>query len=417
MKVQKDKTVKVFMEGAITAGASAIHIEPREEGMQTRYRVDGLLQKATSPATPELVAHIKTLCDLQDERHVPQDSRFKFSTGGKRYIIRVSTMLIANGEKLVLHIMHEATTPLSLEELGYWGHNLTAINTAIAQPQGLILVTGPVGSGTSTSLYSMLNLLNNPTINIATIEDTVEYRLPGANQAQINPKLGMTFAAGLRALLRQDPNIIMVGEIPDSVTADLVLQTALAGRLIFSTLRTTSAAASITCLTDMGIPPFLISSSIRAIVAQRLARRLCSRCKQLYKPEAHEVASIFDAFTITNKAQVAQLQKLEKQALAESIGPENKQFSFEKNTIARLWRAADKGCAACNHTGYRGRVGLFEVLPMSPAIQKLASNGATCASIHEQALREDMVSMQTDGLIKVLRGQTSIEEVLRVTRS
>ncbi len=414
------QTVNLLLEGAIRAGASDIHIEPREEHVQVRYRIDGVLRETSKlprNVLAALVSRIKILSNLKiDERRVPQDGRFKVSVGGKLYALRVSTLPITDGEKVVMRVLDESNKALTLQQLGYWGQSLESINNAIVQPHGMILVTGPTGSGKSTSLYSILSILNNPTVNISTVEDPVEYRIRGTNQTQVNPKAGMTFAHGLRALLRQDPNIIMVGEIRDGETADLAVQAALTGHLVFSTLHTNNAATCLPRLLDMGIEPFLIASTTRAVVGQRLVRKLCQQCKQNYQPEEHELDSMLETFSIRTKNHIVHLHELEERALKEGIGTEITEFAIKNDTVVQLWRANEKGCDACGHTGYKGRMGIYEVLPITTTVQKLIIGNATNTTIQDQAVQEGMMTMQTDGLIKAFRGQTSIEEILRVTR-
>ena len=284
------QTVNLLLEYAIKSDASDIHIEPREEFVQIRYRIDGVLKEVNrlpKNVLNALVSRIKILSNLKiDERRVPQDGRFKIRVGGKQYALRVSTLPIADGEKVVMRILDESNRSITLDELGYWGHSIATMNEAITQPNGMILVTGPTGSGKSTSLFSVLSMLNTPDVNISTIEDPVEYKIPGVNQTQTNSKAGMTFANGLRALLRQDPNIIMVGEIRDGETANLGVQAALTGHLVFSTLHTNNAATALPRLLDMEIEPFLIASTVKAIVGQRLVRRLARQSRISYDPSS-----------------------------------------------------------------------------------------------------------------------------------
>lgn len=415
------KTVNLILEYAIRSSASDIHIEPREEFLQVRYRIDGVLKEANKlPRNVQaaLVSRIKILSNLKiDERRVPQDGRFKVTVAGKKYALRVSTLPISEGEKVVMRILDESNRALTLEELGYWGWSLEKVNNAIAQPYGMLLVTGPTGSGKSTSLYSALTILNKPDVNISTVEDPVEYKIQGANQTQVNPVAGMTFIAGLRALLRQDPNIIMVGEIRDAETANLGVQAALTGHLVFSTLHTNNAATCLPRLLDMGIEPFLIASTVRAVVGQRLVRRLCKSCKQEYVPTKDEVQMIVKTFGISTSDDMQRIHELEKQAMSQKIGEDiGEKISSTPSTITRLYRAHPDGCEECGHAGYKGRMGIYEVLDNSVAIQKLIVTNATSNTIQEQAVKEGMMTMQTDGFIKALRGQTSIEEILRVTR-
>lgn len=421
------QTVNLLIEYAIRAGASDIHIEPRENYITVRYRVDGILREANKlpkKVLGALVSRIKILSNLKiDERRVPQDGRFKIKIGSALYALRVSTLPISEGEKVVMRILNESSRPATLEELGYWGTSLASINRAIAQPHGMILVTGPTGSGKSTSLFSTLSLLNKPTVNISTIEDPVEYKIPGANQTQVNPKAGMTFAAGLRALLRQDPNIIMVGEIRDSETAGLGVQAALTGHLVFATLHTNNAATCLPRLLDMGIEPFLIASTVRAVVGQRLVRRLCLECRREIKPEAAQIAEIDQAFNIKSAEDRQRLHQLEQEARAAGLGAARSKskkgtddgLSTSDSKIVRLFAASAEGCEACSHAGYRGRIGIYEVLANSANIQKLIITGSTSDLIEQQAIREGMLPMQLDGFIKALLGQTTVEEILRVT--
>lgn len=421
------QTVNLLIEYAIRSGASDIHIEPRETYVSVRYRVDGILREANKlpkKVHNALVSRIKILSNLKiDERRAPQDGRFKIEVSGQTYALRVSTLPITEGEKVVMRVLNESAKAATLEELGYWGSSLESINKAIQQPHGMILVTGPTGSGKSTSLFSILSLLNKPSINISTVEDPVEYRIPGANQVQLNPKAGMTFASGLRALMRQDPNVIMVGEIRDGETADIGVQAALTGHLVFATLHTNNAATCLPRLLDMGIEPFLIASTVRAVVGQRLVRKLCVDCREAFSPEAAVLKEIADIFNLTDSGVMSHIHTLESQALAGGIGAvssgkskvDTTKLSSSETKITTLYRPHDGGCTSCGHTGYRGRVGIYEVLSNTSQIQKQIIGGGTSDEIQNSAVRDGMITMQLDGFIKALRGQTSIEEIVRVT--
>jgi type IV pilus assembly protein PilB len=422
------QTVNLIIDYGVKAGASDVHIEPRENFVLVRYRVDGILREANKlprKVLSPLISRIKILANLKiDEHRAPQDGRFKISVNGHIYALRVSTLPVVDGEKVVMRILDESSKPATLEELGYWGGALTAVQHAIVQPHGLVLITGPTGSGKSTSLFSILSMLNNPGINISTVEDPVEYRVVGANQTQVNPTAGMTFASGLRAMLRQDPNIIMVGEIRDGETADLAIQAALTGHLVFSTLHTNNAATSLPRLLDMNIEPFLIASTVRIAVAQRLVRKLCPDCREPYEPNNDLLARIAKSFGLNDAAAMKHLHDLEAEALAGGIGAKdvsriNKNsttdLSTNEKTITRLWKAHDDGCDNCDHTGYRSRMGIYEVLANTPSIQQLLVSTSTSEAIEKRATEEGMVNMQVDGLIKALRGQTTLEEILRVT--
>ena len=412
------QTVNLLLEYAIKSNASDIHIEPREDYVQVRYRIDGVLKevnKLPRNVHGALVSRIKILSNLKiDERRVPQDGRFKIKVSGKQYALRVSTLPIADGEKVVMRILDESNQAVKLDQLGYWGLSLATVKDAMAQPNGMILVTGPTGSGKSTSLFSVLSELNTPDVNISTIEDPVEYKIPGVNQTQTNAKAGMTFASGLRALLRQDPNIIMVGEIRDGETANLGVQAALTGHLVFSTLHTNNAATCLPRLLDMGIEPFLIASTVKAVIGQRLVRRLCMNCRQEYTPNEEEIKYITEMFKI-NTESIKKIHNLEEQAFEDKIGGDTPMGSTDSG-IERLWRPNPEGCDECGHNGFKGRVGIYEVLGISIPIQKMITANATSNDIQDQAISEGMVTMQMDGLIKSLRGITTVDEVLRATR-
>ncbi len=413
------QTVNLLLEYAIRSQASDIHIEPREEFVQIRYRIDGVLKEVNQlprNVLGALVSRIKILSNLKiDERRVPQDGRFKIKVAGKQYALRVSTLPIADGEKVVMRILDESNQAVTLSQLGYWGHSLDIMNEAIAEPNGMVLVTGPTGSGKSTSLFSVLTMLNRPNVNISTIEDPVEYKIPGVNQTQTNAKAGMTFATGLRALLRQDPNIIMVGEIRDGETANLGVQAALTGHLVFSTLHTNNAATCLPRLLDMGIEPFLIASTVKAVVGQRLVRRLCMVCRQQYTPEQQEIDEVVKLFNLHDDHNFSYIHQLEDEAIKQNVGGETEP-STNDTTITHLWRATPEGCEECGHTGYKGRIGIYEVLGITVPLQKMIAGNATSNEIQDQAITEGMVTMQADGLIKAIRGNTTLDEVLRVTR-
>lgn len=421
------QTVNLLIEYAIRSGASDVHIEPRDDFISVRYRIDGVLREANrlpKKVLGSLVSRIKILSNLKiDERRAPQDGRFKIEIGSSVFALRVSTLPITDGEKVVMRILDESSKAATLEELGYWGPSLQTINHAISQPHGMVLVTGPTGSGKSTSLFSILSLLNKPSVNISTVEDPVEYRIPGANQTQVNPKAGMTFVAGLRALLRQDPNIIMIGEIRDGETAELGTQAALTGHLVFATLHTNNAATCLPRLLDMKIEPFLIASTVRAVVGQRLVRRLCQDCREEFEPDATLLEQINISFGTKDAAVIKQVHGLEQEAFKSGVGKEHvgkskadtTSLSTTDTKIIRLFKPHEEGCATCGHSGYKSRMGIYEVLGNSIAVQKLIVGNATSDEIQSQAIKEGMITMQVDGLVKALRGQTSIEEILRVT--
>jgi type IV pilus assembly protein PilB len=421
------QTVNLIIEYGIKAGASDIHIEPRESFVVVRYRIDGLLREANKlprKVLGALVSRIKILSNLKiDEHRAPQDGRFKIEASGKVFALRVSTLPISDGEKVVMRILDESSKPATFEELGFWGSALETLSHAIVQPHGMILVTGPTGSGKSTTLFSVLNKLNSPNVNISTVEDPVEYRIQGVNQTQVNPQAGMTFVNGLRALLRQDPNIIMVGEIRDGETADLGVQAALTGHLVFSTLHTNNAATCLPRLLDMGVEPFLIASTVRVVIGQRLVRRLCVDCREEFAPDANLLKQISETFNLEANGGIKRMHELEQAALEGGIGKGNSgksktnadEISTTATNISKLYKAHDDGCDTCNHSGYKGRIGIYEVLNNTEEVQNLIVGNSTSEVIQTQAIKEGMLTMQLDGLVKALRGQTTIEEILRVT--
>jgi len=413
------QTVNLLLEYAIRSNASDIHIEPREDYVQIRYRIDGVLKEVNRlprNVHAALVSRIKILSNLKiDERRVPQDGRFKVKVGGKQYALRVSTLPITDGEKIVMRILDESNQAVRLDQLGYWGYSMASITHAITEPHGMILITGPTGSGKSTSLFSALSTLNHPDVNISTIEDPVEYRIKGVNQTQTNDAAGMTFAGGLRALLRQDPNIIMVGEIRDGETANLAVQAALTGHLVFSTLHTNNAATALPRLLDMDIEPFLIASTVRSIVGQRLVRRLDHTTRKPYTPTDEEKAALRQLFNLKPDQDFSHIHELEKQAAAAGIGGDAP-LSTDPTGIKTLYKPGEYKDESGMHDGFKGRVGIYEVLNNTVKIQQLITANATSNEIQNQAIAEGMLTMQTDGLIKALRGETTVEEVLRVTK-
>lgn len=394
------KIVDTLIKHAILQRASDIHIEPQEREIIIRYRIDGILRDAmTLPkiAGPGIVARIKVLANLKlDEHRLPQDGRFKIETEDYKYSLRVSILPVFDGEKVVMRLLPEGSKALTLEQLGLRGKALEDIEVNLRKPIGMILVTGPTGSGKTTTLYSMMEILNTSAVNISTVEDPIEYRMPRINQTQVNPKIGLTFATGLRALLRQDPDIIMVGEIRDNETASLAINAALTGHLVLSTLHTNSAAGAIPRLIDMKIEPFLLSSTLNCILAQRLVRKLCAEKIKYFLKESEldNIAKYCDIDRI--------LQILREEKLAVPHQPLTKiPFYRPKPTKD----APD---------GYKGRIGIFEVLPVTSTIKDLIVKEATSDEIEMQAKKEGMRTMIEDGFVKAAQGITSIEEVLRV---
>jgi type IV pilus assembly protein PilB len=394
------RIVDTLLKHAILQRASDIHIEPTEKEVVVRYRIDGILRDAmTLPkqAAPGIVARIKVLSDLKlDEHRLPQDGRFKIETTEYKYSLRVSVLPVMEGEKIVMRLLAETSKAFTLEELGLRSEALERVQDNLRKPVGMMLVTGPTGCGKTTTLYAMLEILNTPEINISTVEDPIEYRMPRINQTQVRPKIGLTFASGLRALVRQDPDIIMVGEIRDNETASLAINAALTGHLVLSTLHTTNAAGAVPRLIDMGAEPFLLSSTINVILAQRLVRRFCQDKEKYYLTDSH----IKKISKYCNLERILEIFK--KEGLA-----------TPKQDLKKIPFFKTKSSKECPD-GYSGRVGIFEVLPITETIKELIVKEATSDRIQKQAQKEGMRTMVEDGFVKAARGITSIEEVLRV---
>ena len=386
------KIVATILEFAMKSRASDVHIEPLEERTRVRYRIDGILhEKLVLPKSihDALVSRIKILSNMKiDEKRIPQDGRFNFQIDENEVDLRVSTLPTVHGEKVVMRLLKKTGGVPTLNDLGLRGRALKNLEEAILRPHGIILVTGPTGSGKTTTLYSVLNRINTVKVNIVTLEDPVEYQMPGINQVQINPQAGLTFASGLRSFLRQDPNVIMVGEIRDEETAELAVQAALTGHLVFSTLHTNSAAGALPRMLDMNAEPYLLASTITAIVGQRVCRKICPGCKQGYEPPAEVVEEV--------KKILGRLWVLTKSGKIE----------FFKGS----------GCDQCGNTGYRGRIGVFEVLAVSEKIGRKILEHASSAEMETVAVEEGMITMKQDGYLKVVEGVTTIDEVLRVAQ-
>jgi type IV pilus assembly protein PilB len=422
------ESINHILEQALGVGASTIHIEPHVDHVVIRYRVDGLLREAhklPSSALDPLLGYIKSASQMKlQEHHTPQYGHWGMAVGDQNYTVRVTILPTVDGEKAVLHhIVPESTQAPSLRDLGLWGSGLHDIQKAVTQPHGTLLVVGPIGSGKSTTLFSLLSALNSPRVSVATIEDPVEYRITGANQIQLNPASGVTLKSALQAVLGQDPNIIMLSEIDEPAACKVALKTSLSGHLVLSTLHTASAAAGVKRLLDMGIEPHMIASGARAIVGQRLARKLCPDCREATVPGKAALAQIEKSLHLKDYGGVKRLHELEALALEEGVGVQSsgktaaalRDLSSTARSITRLWKARDGGCDHCHHTGYRGRVGIFEVLVPGAAVEKTITHKSSAHAINQAAIESGMVSMQLDGLVKALRGQTTVAEVLRVT--
>ena len=382
------KLVNAIMTQAVGDRASDVHIEPSEKNVRIRFRVDGVLHEPMSPAPKNiqggLISRLKVMADLNiAEKRVPQDGRISMKVGGKALDLRVATLPTVYGEKVVIRVLDKSSALLRLEDLGFLEDAYTRFSESFRKPYGAILVTGPTGSGKSTTMYATLNILNQVDRNIITVEDPVEYRLNGVNQIQVNPKAGLTFSSALRSILRADPDIVLIGEVRDKETATIAIEAALTGHLVLTSLHTNDAPSAITRLTEMDVETFLVASSIDCIVAQRLARKLCDRCKQEYAPEHGELAEA---------------------GYPEWLWPE----------IETLHRST--GCPACSNTGYRGRIGMYEVMQMSEEIERMTVERASSEAIKHVAIQQGMMSLRDDGLEKTRMGITSIEEVARVVK-
>ena len=377
--------VNLLITQAIQDGASDIHLEPTETDLRVRFRIDGVLHevmRAPRHIRAGVISRLKIMSDINiAERRIPQDGRLSVTAHGRKIDLRVATLPTVWGEKVVMRILDNSTTRLGLADLGFSQFNYDRYATSFTKPYGMILVTGPTGSGKSTTLYATLNIVNRPEVNIITVEDPVEYRLPGVNQVQTNAKAGLTFASALRSILRSDPDIVLIGEIRDHETAQIAVEASLTGHLVLSTLHTNDAASAVTRLTEMGIEPFLVGSALDCVLAQRLTRRLCAKCKEPYVPSPETLIAAGFPW-------------------------------HDGERVPTLYRAV--GCSLCAKTGYRGRMALHEVMPMTEQLERLTVERGSVASISAAAHAEGMMSLRLDGMSKVLAGHTSLDEVLRV---
>lgn len=385
------KIVSTILEYAVKSRASDIHLEPQEDRVRIRYRIDGILYERLSlplGVSEAVISRVKILSGLKiDEHRTPQDGRFNFKVAEEEVDLRVSSLPTAYGEKIVMRLLRKSGGVPTLTDLGINGPSLRALETAMLRPHGIILVCGPTGSGKTTTLYAVLSKLNTTRVNILTLEDPVEYQIPGANQVQINDDVGLTFATGLRAFLRQDPNIILVGEIRDKETTELAIQASLTGHLVFSTLHTDSAAGALPRLIDMGAETFLLASTINATMGQRIARKICTHCKVDYTPPAEILEEI--------------------RKVLGNLMP-------KATTSIKLYKGA--GCEVCGQSGFLGRVGIYEVMSITDGIAKLILERSDSSTIENQARKEGMITMKQDGYLKVLSGITTIDEILRVAQ-
>ena len=383
--------VSTILEYAVSSRASDVHIEPQEDRVRVRFRIDGILYDRLSlPKNVQegVISRIKILSEMKiDEHRIPQDGRFNFKVEKQEVDLRISVLLTTHGEKVVMRLLRKSGGVPSLDELGLTGSSLRNLETAILRPHGIIIACGPTGSGKTTTLYSLLARLNTTRVNIISLEDPVEYEIPGVNQVAINPGVGLTFATGLRAFLRQDPNIILVGEIRDKETTDLALQAALTGHLVFSTLHTSNASSALPRLLDLDAENFLLASTVNAILGQRITRKICKNC-------------------IDGQAPLPQIAEEMKKVLGPLFPKELEEVKFYKG----------KGCDKCALSGYLGRIGIFETLPVTQKISNLILQNVDSGTIEKEAILEGMITMKQDGYLKVLKGITTVEEVLRVAQ-
>ncbi len=399
------RIVDTLLEYAIFENASDIHIEPEEKDILARYRIDGILKTVmTLPKNvqPGIIARIKILANLKvDEHRLPQDGRFKINAKDYKVSFRVSIIPTFDGEKIVMRLLNEKAQILTLEQLGFQPSTLDSIKRNITKPHGMILVTGPTGSGKTTTLYTILNILNTPEVNIITIEDPIEYRMPHVNQSQVNPKIGYTFATGLRAFLRQDPNIIMVGEIRDQETAEIAVHAAMTGHLVLSSLHTNDAVTTLPRLSDMGIPAFLVASTTNVIIAQRLVRKICPNCIQSYKLDKQVIEELKKQLDLVNIMQTMEKKKI---------------ITDAKRGIESLLFYRGIGCKQCSNSGYKGRIGIYEALEITDELSELILRKSTPSELKKQAEKQGMLTIVEDGFIKAKNGITTIEEIMRVTK-
>jgi type IV pilus assembly protein PilB len=402
------RALNAILDYAAQARASDIHVEPREHELKIRYRIDGILvETMTLPKSiePALISRIKILANLRiDEHRIPQDGQFQISSAGREIDLRIAISPVVWGEQVVIRLLDKTGTVLTLESLGFRGRAFRNISTGIHKPHGMTLSTGPTGSGKSTTLYAIVQELKDVSINIVTLEDPVEYKMDGINQIQVNADVGLTFASGLRSILRQDPNVVLVGEIRDKETADLAVQAALTGHVVLSTIHTNSAAGVLPRMLDMGIEPFLIASTINTVIGQRLVRKLCEKCKQPVDSNEAETKSVIETLGEVLPASKAEVEKVKK-----DIGYDVIPLADDKTF--KLYKAV--GCKECSK-GYRGRIGIYEVFSMSDEMEKLLLQHATTSDVQKQAAKDGMLTMKQDGYFKALNALTTLEEVARV---
>ncbi|HEX9153519.1 MAG TPA: ATPase, T2SS/T4P/T4SS family [Candidatus Saccharimonadales bacterium] len=413
---QVTQTVNLLVSNGVKHHASDIHIEPHERHVLVRYRIDGTLRgmhKLPLAALQAVTDQIKTLAHLHaGEEFVPQEGQYATLVGEEQFEVQVNTLPVLGGEKVVMHLSRRLTEPPSLEELGYWGDSLRILHETLTHNHGILLVATPRRGGKTTAIHSMLQTLNIPSSSIATVERSIEYRLPGVSQTQIRPQHGITFYDGLQAALNQDPNVVMISSLPDGKTADLAIQAAVGGHFVIVGLHASNAALALSHVRTMSSEPFLMGTSARTVVSQRLVRKLCGHCRERYIPGQEQVTGIEQVFGVSSPASRRKVHELEQQAANNGVGT-NHHANTTPSHITSLWRASDDGCEACNHTGYQGAIAIVEVLQITEQIQQAVIDGEPANKLRSLALKNGFIPMELDGLVKALRGQTTISEILR----
>lgn len=413
-----DKTITAIIERALARGASDIHIEPRSRNIVVRFRIDGWLQEVTKlplAALHDIVLNIKERSGLDTQQEsAPQTGTFSFDSEQITTNIHVATMPTVNGEKVAMRLTRQLSEPATLGALGFWGATLSRLETAIAEPHGLMIAVSLHRTGANMSLLGVVHLLNNPALNIATLEDPIEHQVPGVNQTQINTAAGVTFNAGLQALLHQDPNVVMVSDLHEDDTVQTAIQAALSGRLLIGGIHASDAAHGVVHLLNMHIEPFMVATALRLAIGQRFVRRLCSSCAKPYTPDETAKKELRVLLKSAGVTSVKSLHELEHSAIKHEIGADfaGSDANSTEKTIKRLYRADPEGCPHCNFSGYNGRLGICEVLTSTDQMKKLIASSATTDEVRSLAIEEGMVPLALDGLVKALRGLTTLEEIL-----
>lgn len=414
---QVAQTIQLLVEHGVRWQASDIHIEPHDQYVLVRYRIDGHLKgahKITRNALEALLAQLKLMAHLDaTEEHNPQQGSFSITVDDQSYEIKLSTMPVYGGQKAVLHLAPQVREPIPLKSIGYWGSSLKSLQIALTRNHGMIIVSAPKHHGRPTTEASMLAALNNPGLNITTVEDAIEYRIPHASQTVVNPRHDLTFKKGLEATLHQDPNVILLSNLPDRATADAAVHVGMSGHLVVAGMHSDAAASALLHLRAIGVQPYLIASTVRTVVSQRLMRKLCEHCRERYELTEDQLTLLQRVFGISTNSAFQRIHQLEKLAIEAGIGGTSEPSSTATNIIY-LWRPHREGCEACNHTGYTGRAIIGEVMNVTDAVQQaLLSPNTTVSTLQQTALKENFVPLAIDGLVKALRGVVTIKDVLR----